>query len=230
MLDLEALCDEIAQGPDPADLGRVVTGRDEVDAALAGHPAVKDVATYAVPHASLGEDVAVAVVLREGARVTAQELRDFAFATLADYKVPTALHVVAEIPRMARGKVRRADLPAMLATMTHATYDAPRGEHEQAVARAFAEVLHLERVGRHDNFFALGGDSLRSQQVAARIGDAFAREVRGSTLFRRPTPAEFAAEIVSAPVAARAPAPPAIPRLRRRGDLSAHRCGGGWSR
>ena len=189
----------------------------EVDAALAGHPAVKDVATYGVPHASLGEDVAAAVVLRDGTNATAQELRDFAFAIIADYKVPTAIHVVDAIPRMARGKVRRADLRNILPASARAAYEAPRNERERAVARAFEEVLHLDQVGRLDNFFALGGDSLRSQQVVARINDIFACQVRGSTLFRRPTPAEFAFEIERAAHQQREFMPPPIARLPRGG-------------
>lgn len=70
----------------------------EVDAALARHPAVKDVATCGVPHASLGEDVVAVVVTQDAAKVSTQELRDFAFASLADYKVPTRVVVVDSIP------------------------------------------------------------------------------------------------------------------------------------
>jgi hypothetical protein len=187
----------------------------EVDAAFTTHPAVKDVATYGVPHASLGEDVATVVVLREDATATTQELRDFAFATIADYKVPTTVVLVDAIPRMGPGKLRRAELPQFFAAPSRATYEAPRNEHERAVARAFEEVLHIEGVGRNDNFFALGGDSLRSLQVAARINDRFACHVRGSTLFRRPTPAEFAPEIERS--AQGEFIPPPIARLRRGG-------------
>jgi acyl-CoA synthetase (AMP-forming)/AMP-acid ligase II len=189
----------------------------EVDAAFASHPAVKDVATYGVPHASLGEDVATVVVLREGAAATAQELRDFAFATIADYKVPTTVLLVDAIPRTGPGKLRRAELPQRFATRSRAAYDAPRNEHERAVVRAFEEVLHLDAVGRDDNFFALGGDSLRSLQVAARINDKFACHVRGSTLFRRPTPAEFAPEIERSTRQHGEFVPPPIARLRRGG-------------
>jgi acyl-CoA synthetase (AMP-forming)/AMP-acid ligase II len=189
----------------------------EVDAAFAGHPAVKDVATYGVPHASLGEDVAVAVVLHQGQSVTAQELRDFAFAALADYKVPTGVFLVDAIPRMGPGKLRRTELAGIFAASARAAYDPPRNEHERAVARAFEEVLRLEPVGRLDNFFALGGDSLRSQQVAARISDMFACQVRGSTLFRRPTPAEFAVEIERSAQQRSEFIPPPIARLPRGG-------------
>lgn len=189
----------------------------EVDSALARHPAVKDVATYAVPHASLGEDVAVAVVLREGTAATAQELRDFAFATIADYKVPTSVVLIDVIPRMGAGKLRRAELPRIFAASARAAYDAPRNACERAVARAFEEVLHVASVGRLDNFFALGGDSLRSQQVAARISDMFGCQVRGTTLFRRPTPAEFAVEIERSAGQQRELVPPPIARLRRGG-------------
>ena len=82
----------------------------EVDEVLMDHPAVAQVVTFAVPHDKLGEEVAAAVVLREGASLTEPELRDFARARLADFKVPRRVVVLDEIPKGATGKLQRIGL------------------------------------------------------------------------------------------------------------------------
>lgn len=86
----------------------------EVDEVLMDHPAVLQVVTFAMPHAKLGEDVAAAVVLREGHTVTERELREFAATKLADFKVPKKILFLAEIPKGATGKLQRIGLAAKL--------------------------------------------------------------------------------------------------------------------
>ena len=82
----------------------------EVDTVLMDHPAVAQVVTFAMPHDKLGEEVAAAVVLREGAALTEQELRDFAAARLAQFKVPRKIVFLTEIPKGATGKLQRIGL------------------------------------------------------------------------------------------------------------------------
>jgi acyl-CoA synthetase (AMP-forming)/AMP-acid ligase II len=86
----------------------------EVDEVLMDHPAVQQVVTFAVPHEKLGEDVAAAVVLREGQKATERELREFAGRRLADYKVPRKVLFLDEIPKGATGKLQRIGLAAKL--------------------------------------------------------------------------------------------------------------------
>ena len=86
----------------------------EVDEVLMDHPAVMQVVTFAMPHPKLGEDVAAAVVLREGKSLTERELRDFASTKLADFKVPKKILFLAEIPKGATGKLQRIGLAAKL--------------------------------------------------------------------------------------------------------------------
>ena len=78
------------------------------------HPAVMQVVTFAMPHEKLGEEVAAAVVLREGKSLTERELRDFAATRLADFKVPKKILFMAEIPKGATGKLQRIGLAAKL--------------------------------------------------------------------------------------------------------------------
>jgi len=86
----------------------------EVDEVLMDHPAILQVVTFAVPHERLGEDVAAAIVLRDGASLTAKEVREFAARRLADFKVPRKVRFVAEIPKGATGKLQRIGLAAKL--------------------------------------------------------------------------------------------------------------------
>ena len=86
----------------------------EVDTILMDHPAVAQVVTFAMPHAKLGEEVAAAVVLREGMELTERQLRDFCAERLADFKVPRKVVFLAEIPKGATGKLQRIGLAEKL--------------------------------------------------------------------------------------------------------------------
>ncbi|MGH6717778.1 MAG: acyl--CoA ligase [Alphaproteobacteria bacterium] len=86
----------------------------EVDEVLMDHPAIAQVVTFAMPHAKLGEEVACAVVLREGMVVVEQEIRSFASGRLADFKVPRRVVILEEIPKGATGKLQRIGLAAKL--------------------------------------------------------------------------------------------------------------------
>ncbi len=86
----------------------------EVDEVLMEHAAVRQVVTFAVPHDKLGEDVAAAVVLREGAAATEKELRDFLGQRLAPFKVPRTILFLDEIPKGATGKLQRIGLAQKL--------------------------------------------------------------------------------------------------------------------
>jgi acyl-CoA synthetase (AMP-forming)/AMP-acid ligase II len=86
----------------------------EVDGVLSAHPAVAQALTFAMPHAKLGEEVAAAVVLREGADCSERELRDFAAQQLADFKVPRKVVFLPEIPKGATGKLMRIGLAEKL--------------------------------------------------------------------------------------------------------------------
>ncbi len=86
----------------------------EIDVVLMDHPAVAQCLTFALPHAVLGEDVAAAIVLNEGATCTEHELRDFVGARLAAFKVPRKVIFLEEIPKGATGKLQRIGLAEKL--------------------------------------------------------------------------------------------------------------------
>ncbi len=86
----------------------------EVDEVLMDHPAIAQVVTFAMPHDKLGEEVAAAIVLREGQSATDGEIRDFCATRLADFKVPRKIVILDEIPKGATGKLQRIGLAQKL--------------------------------------------------------------------------------------------------------------------
>lgn len=174
----------------------------EIDEVLLEHPAVAQAVAFALPHPKLGEDVAAAVVLKEAADATAQELRSFAFERLAPYKVPSQVVMVSEIPKGPTGKLQRIGLYEKLSHLLAAEYVPPRTGAEKTLAAIWAEVLHVERVGVNDNFFGLGGDSLSASRASARAMSAFGVELPQDAVFREPTIAGQALLITQAQAAA----------------------------
>jgi acyl carrier protein len=167
----------------------------EIDEALLAHPAVRQAVAFALPHPSLGEDIAAAVVLHAVADAqpcSEAALRAFLFDRLSAYKVPSRIILVDSLPVGPSGKIQRIGLADRLAAWLHIAYDAPVSEREQLVAATIGEQLGLVRVGRQDNFFTLGGDSLRAAQVMMRLEHTLAIELPAALLFRLPTPALLA--------------------------------------
>ena len=167
----------------------------EIDEALLSHPGVREAVAFATRHPTLGEDIAAAVVAKDGSSLSEVELRDFTARHLPDFKVPSQIIVVADIPKGPTGKVQRIGLADRLIKDLAVAYEPPHEGLEQLAASLFEQVLSCPRAGRHDNFFALGGDSLRAMQVVARLVKSLALEIPPTTLFRRPTPAQLAAEL-----------------------------------
>jgi acyl-CoA synthetase (AMP-forming)/AMP-acid ligase II/thioesterase domain-containing protein len=159
----------------------------EVDEAFMDHQAVAQAVTFAVPHLRLGEDVAAAVVLAQGAVSSERELREFARSRLADHKVPTRVLVVETIPKGPTGKLQRIGLAEKLADQLKTHYEAPRNLVEEKLAGIWANALGVSQVGIQDNFFSLGGDSLLASRVLAEIHRVFRSDLPLSTAFQAPT-------------------------------------------
>jgi len=168
----------------------------EVDEVLLEHPSVAEAVTFAVPHATLGEDVAAAVVLKPHCFATPKDIRRFGMGRIADFKLPRQVLIVTELPKGPTGKVKRVGLAAKLGLESGGamarTFIAPRTSLEKELAGIWAAVLQVEQVGIHDDFFALGGDSLLATQVLAQIHASLLLDAEASCIFEAPTVAELA--------------------------------------
>jgi amino acid adenylation domain-containing protein len=168
----------------------------EVEAALREHPAVREAAAVARADAPGGPRLVAYVVPRDG-EVSAAALRDHLRAKLPEYMVPAAFVALGALPLSPNGKLDRNALPAPDRDRpeAHDSYVAPRDAVEEAVAKIWAEVLGVERVGAHDNFFDLGGHSLLATQVLSRLRQTFPVDIPLRRLFEEPTVATLALAI-----------------------------------
>jgi long-subunit acyl-CoA synthetase (AMP-forming) len=156
----------------------------EVDEALLQHPDIAEAIAFPVAHLTLGEDIIAAVVTRER-KQTEAEVRQYLSSRLAAYKVPSAT-----------GKTQRIGLAKKFADQLNGKLITLQNELETAVGQIYVEVLGVGEVGATDNFFALGGDSLRATQVIARIRARFDVNLSIATIFLQSTVKELAQEIL----------------------------------
>ena len=168
---------------------------EEVEAALAAHPAVAEAAVAAVRDAS-GDPLLAAWTAPAGA-ASAAELRAFLRGRLPDYMVPGAFVSLPALPRTPNGTIDRLSLPAPRPEdrAEEGAYRAPRTAVEEIVAGIWAQVLGVERVGVADDFFELGGHSLRAVQIVARIRAALGVELPLPAVFQAPTVQALAAQV-----------------------------------
>ncbi|MGA4838434.1 amino acid adenylation domain-containing protein [Streptomyces sp. G45] len=168
----------------------------EIESALAEHPGVAQAAVvvrenrgaaqlvgYVVPAGTQAADIDLT------AGVSVKELRAFAVSRLPEFMVPSAFVVLPGLPLTPNGKLDKAALPEP--EFTGGRYREPATAAERALAAVFAEVLGLERVGADDDFFAVGGDSIRSIQVVSRAR-ALGVEVTPRQIFECRTVARLA--------------------------------------
>ncbi len=194
----------------------------EIEAALSSHPAVRACVVTAREDTLGDRRLCAYAVLGEA--VTAAALREHLAATLPDYLVPAAFVTLEALPLTPSGKVDRKALPAPSTSALpgdERAFAAPRTPAEELLAGIWAEVLRLDRVGVHDDFFALGGHSLIATRVIARLGSAFGVELPLRALFEAPTVARLSARIDAARHAGHEarPVPPPITRAPRDVEL-----------
>jgi hypothetical protein len=173
----------------------------EVDDALMAHPAVEQAITFPAPHATLGEEIAAAVVLRTNMSVSEKQLREFVGMRLAHFKVPKRIIFVDSIPLGATGKPQRIGLAQRLdisidsSVVTSQPYVAPSTPVEEILAAIWASLLPSDTVGINENFFYAGGDSALAAQFVVRVRDTLSIDMSLLTFFDNPTIAALASII-----------------------------------
>ncbi|HEY3570037.1 MAG TPA: amino acid adenylation domain-containing protein [Thermoanaerobaculia bacterium] len=180
----------------------------EIEAALLGHPGVREAAV--VVRDQGGDKRLVAFVApAPGAVVAAGELRELLRGTLPEYMVPATFTVVDALPLGATGKVDRRALARWSPPADEtAAVAAPRTPVEELLASLFAEVLGVERVGIEDGFFELGGHSLLATRLVSRARAVLGIELPLRDLFEAQTVAALALRVEEALGASRPQAPP----------------------
>jgi len=159
----------------------------EVEDVLLDHPDIAQAVAFGSPHDALGEDLVAAVVLRKPAAATEHAIRRFAATRLADFRVPSRILIVDEIPTGASGKFPRSRLADQFGPLLRTPFVAPSVPLEREIGGIWAAVLGVPRVGVDDNFFELGGTSLSAVRMFAEIQHISGRSLPVATLFRAPT-------------------------------------------
>lgn len=147
---------------------------DEIEAALCRFPSIREAVVTAREDRPGDKRLAAYIIPVDGAAPTVSELLDGLKAILPDHMIPSAFVTLDSFPLTPNGKIDRKALPdprsGDIAGLELGTeYEPPRSELERIVARVWEGVLGRGRVGIHDNYFALGGDSIRAIQVVSRL-------------------------------------------------------------
>jgi amino acid adenylation domain-containing protein len=165
----------------------------EIDAVIESLPGVREAATFGIAHPSLGEEVVAAVVQQGDAAIDEAQVIEHVRCSMGPVKVPRRVYFVDRLPRTANGKVLRRELPHLLGLDRGST--APGGDSgpapepvslsplEGSLAGLWASLLHIANVGRDDNFFLLGGDSLLGTQLLVHVKALFGVELPIQSLF-----------------------------------------------
>lgn len=141
----------------------------EIETVLQQHPAIEMAVVMARPNSTGEKDIVAYLVSKESLNVT--DLRSYLSVTLPAYMIPAHFVALDALPLGPTGKVDKKALPDPLETLMDSgvEYVAPRNEKEQQLVEVYEDVLKKQNIGVRDDFFALGGDSIKSIQVVARL-------------------------------------------------------------
>lgn len=159
----------------------------EIESVLSKHPQVRD--SLVIFEQVAGQKHLIAYVATQDAKLKVEELVDYLRERLPVYMVPPRYVLIESLPKTINGKIDRTALPSPETSRTaaHNQYQAPRSELESKLCAIWQQVLHLERVGISDDFFALGGSSLLVTRVIAELSREFAIELPVRDFFANPT-------------------------------------------
>jgi acyl-CoA synthetase (AMP-forming)/AMP-acid ligase II/thioesterase domain-containing protein len=165
----------------------------EVDAVIQSLPGVREAATFGIPHPTLGEEFVAAVVMHADGAMDEAQVIDYVRRRMGLTRAPRKIYFVDRIPRTGNGKVLRMELPHMLGLDQGSTGQvggsgATAGlvslsPLEGALAGLWTSLLQVGNIGRNDNFFLLGGDSLNGVQLIANVRALFGVELPIQSLF-----------------------------------------------
>jgi len=194
----------------------------EVEETLTTHPAVQECVVVAREDVVGDKRLVAYLIVVSGAAVSSSELRLFLGEKLPDYMIPSAFTVIKRLPLTAHGKIDRQALPEPAEIAANAEGDSvlARGQVEELLTGIWAQALGLERVGIFDNFFALGGHSLKAARIISRVRDAFRIEIPMRALFQHPTVAGLAEVVGTELRNGQNLSLPPLERAARDGDLA----------
>ena len=165
----------------------------EIENVLIQHPEVHQAAAI-IREDTLGDKQLTAYVVPSIQNVSVDKLRSFLETKVPQYMVPAAIVALDTLPLTSNGKIDRGALPIPQSTgFKHGkAFQSPQTATEEKIFKVWAEVLGFDQIGIHDDFFALGGHSLRAIQIIARLRNILNKEIFLSDIFSNSSIAELA--------------------------------------
>jgi amino acid adenylation domain-containing protein len=166
----------------------------EIEAILAKHPAIREVVLMAREDAPGNKRLVAYIVPKPGYLIIPDDVRTFLKEQLPEYMIPSAFVSLETMPLTPNGKVNRKALPIpeQVQQDKEGTFIAPRTPVEEIIANIWCQILFIEKVSIHDNFFDLGGNSLLATQLISRLRQFLEVELPLRSVFEAPTVAELA--------------------------------------
>lgn len=165
----------------------------EIEAVLSRHPATRQVVVTTREDQQGFKQLAAYLVCKEGARPSLTELRACVRAELPDYMTPSFFVFLESMPLTANNKVNLQALPPPAPVLVDGQPQVgPRDQVEVQLTLLWQQVLEVPKIGIHDNFFDLGGHSLKAAQLFFLLEQVYGRRLPLATLFQAPTIAELA--------------------------------------
>jgi acyl carrier protein len=155
----------------------------EIEATLVNYESVREAVVVVRPN---GELVAY-IVVREGKRLRQDEVRSHLSEKLPPHMIPAAFITLQELPKNAGGEVDRAGLAVLGQEQLTSEFVLPRTELEKTIAAAWQAALGIDQVGVYDNFFDIGGHSLRMIQIHQKLKAELSVDIELLNLFQFPT-------------------------------------------
>jgi amino acid adenylation domain-containing protein len=167
---------------------------EEIEAVIKLHPSIREAVVSAREDVSGGQRL-VAYIVVNNQDFNSGELRNFLASKLPDYMIPYTLMVMEKLPILPNGKLDRNSLPEPDISAIQSEFVAPQTPTQEIIAKIWAEVLGIEKIGIHDNFLELGGHSLLASLVISRLREALSLSLSIASLFAAPTIATFSEQI-----------------------------------
>jgi acyl-coenzyme A synthetase/AMP-(fatty) acid ligase/acyl carrier protein len=176
----------------------------EIEALLAQHPEISQAAVTVRGAAADRKNVVAFVVPQRAAtnpaarRLSVEDVSEFLRMQLPDYMMPSSIIILEAFPQLASGKLNRRGLPdpePSSATQTSKSFQAPASETEKVIARIWSHLLQLDRISVNDDFFDLGGDSLKAQKMLVQVVRELGVTLTVRTAFASPTIAQLVLHI-----------------------------------
>jgi amino acid adenylation domain-containing protein len=164
----------------------------EIEAVLDQHPEVEEVLVIAREDVDNEKRLVAYLVVNQKPGPSINELRLYLLEKLPEYMIPAAFIKLDALPLTPNGKVDYRALPEQAQLDLAETYVAPQSELEQIITNIWQELLHIEKVGIHHNFFDIGGHSLLMVQVHSKLQKALNRDISMLDMFQYPTISKFA--------------------------------------